>query len=117
MLIPRTAVPNLIFPTLQHGEFDLSKNAKNKFNLIVFYRGLHCPLCANYLTELSNLTEEFKKRDVKIIIISSRDDQTLYYGSTQTMPFARPIFKDLLGAIDFAISKNYPARGEYTGSV
>ncbi|MFN5132845.1 MAG: AhpC/TSA family protein, partial [Candidatus Fonsibacter sp.] len=36
---------------------------------------------------------------------------------TQTMPFARPIFKDLLGAIDFAISKNYPARGEYTGSV
>ncbi len=39
------------------------------------------------------------------------------YGSTQTMPFARPIFKDLLGAIDFAISKNYPARGEYTGSV
>ncbi|NKA16669.1 MAG: AhpC/TSA family protein [Alphaproteobacteria bacterium] len=179
MLIPRTIVPNLLFPTLQHGDFNLSQHAKNKFNLIVFYRGLHCPLCANYLTELSNLTEEFKKRDVKIIILSSdqkdraqqmadkikmnpqivmgynlklidakkwglyisegrgktsigieeptkfsepgvfitREDQTLYYGSTQTMPFARPIFKDLLAAIDFAINKNYPARGEYTGSV
>jgi hypothetical protein len=42
---------------------------------------------------------------------------TLYYGATQTMPFARPSFQDLLGAIDFAIAKNYPARGEYTGSV
>jgi hypothetical protein len=33
------------------------------------------------------------------------------------MPFARPQFQDLLGAIDFAIDKNYPARGEYTGEV
>jgi hypothetical protein len=33
------------------------------------------------------------------------------------MPFARPQFQDLLGAIDFAITKNYPARGEYAGEV
>jgi peroxiredoxin len=44
-------------------------------------------------------------------------DQTLYYGSVQTMPFVRPHFSELLGALDFAIEKNYPARGEYTGSV
>jgi len=46
-----------------------------------------------------------------------RPDGTLYYGAVQTMPFARPAFQDLLGAIDFAIAKNYPARGEYTGAV
>jgi peroxiredoxin len=46
-----------------------------------------------------------------------RPDGTLYYGSTQTMPFARPQFQDLLGAIDFALAKDYPARGEYTGEV
>jgi hypothetical protein len=33
------------------------------------------------------------------------------------MPFARPQFQELLGAIDFAIAKNYPARGEYSGAV
>lgn len=44
-----------------------------------------------------------------------RPDGTLYYGSVQTMPFARPHFDELLLAIDFAIDKNYPARGEYTG--
>jgi len=46
-----------------------------------------------------------------------RSDQTLYYGAVQTMPFARPSFTDLLDAIDYAIQKNYPARGEYTGKV
>jgi len=44
-------------------------------------------------------------------------DQSLYYGSVQTMPFVRPHFSELLGALDFAIEKNYPARGEYTGAV
>ncbi|MDO6726520.1 peroxiredoxin-like family protein [Cognatishimia sp. 1_MG-2023] len=44
-------------------------------------------------------------------------EQTLYYGAVQTMPFVRPHFKELLGALDFAIDKNYPARGEYTGPV
>ena len=44
-------------------------------------------------------------------------DQTLYFASVQTMPFVRPHFAELLGAIDFAISANYPARGEYTGDV
>ena len=46
-----------------------------------------------------------------------KPDGTLYYGSTQTMPFARPQFQDLLGAIDVAIAKDYPARGEYAGPV
>jgi hypothetical protein len=46
-----------------------------------------------------------------------RPDGTLYYGAVQTMPFARPHFDELLAAIDFAVSKDYPARGEYTGPV
>jgi hypothetical protein len=28
------------------------------------------------------------------------------------MPFARPLFSELLQAIDFAIAKDYPARGK-----
>ncbi len=44
-----------------------------------------------------------------------RPDQTLYYGATQTMPFARPGFADLLKAVEFAVDKDYPARGEVAG--
>jgi peroxiredoxin len=41
-----------------------------------------------------------------------RPDDTLYFGSVQTMPFARPKFGDLLLALDFVIERGYPARGE-----
>lgn len=44
-------------------------------------------------------------------------EQALYYGSVQTMPFVRPHFSELVNALDFAIAKSYPARGEYTGEV
>jgi peroxiredoxin len=46
-----------------------------------------------------------------------RPDGTLFYGAVQTMPFARPHFDELIGALDFVIPKNYPARGEYVGAV
>lgn len=177
MLIPRQPVPALRLATLDHGPYDLVNDAPERFSLVVFYRGLHCPICAKYLLELGRLQPEFELRGVKVIAISSdeadraremaikvgapalrfghsltlvnardwglyisasrgktsigieepslfaepgvfivRPNGTLYYGAVQTMPFARPHFDELLGAIDFAISKDYPARGEYTGA-
>lgn len=41
-----------------------------------------------------------------------RPDGTLYFASVQTMPFARPALAEILGAIDYVVAKNYPARGE-----
>lgn len=178
MLMPRQPTPALNVPTLDHGVFDLAADAAEHFSLVVFYRGLHCPICAKYLMELARLVPEFEKRGVNVLALSSdtqerarkmadkldasglrmgydlqlgvarqwglyistsrgltsigieepalfsepavyivRPDSTLYYGAVQTMPFARPNFADLLGAIDFALAKNYPARGEYTGEV
>jgi peroxiredoxin len=178
MLIPRKPVPELNVPTLAHGAFNLHSETPQNFSLIVFFRGLHCPICAKYLLELGRLQPEFEKRGVRVIAISSdeetraqemakkvnspdllfgyglalsdarawglyistsrgttsigieepalfsepgvflvRPDGTLYYGAVQTMPFARPHFDELLAAIDFAIDKDYPARGEYTGEV
>lgn len=178
MLMPRQPVPTLVVDTLAHGRFDLAAEAPAQFTLVVFYRGLHCPICLKYLLELGRLQGEFDKRGVKVVAISSdareraqamadklnapalrvgyslalsaarawglyistsrgttsigieepplfsepavflvRPDGTLYYGAVQTMPFARPHFDELLAAIDFAVAKNYPARGEYAGAV
>jgi peroxiredoxin len=178
MLIPRHAVPNLELPTIDHGAFNLAADKPENFSLVVFFRGLHCPLCVKYLKELGALLPALKERGVHVIAVSTDDesraremankvgfadlrfgyampltvarqwglylstgkgktsvgieepalfaepgvflvrpDQTLYYGAVQTMPFARPSFSDLMMAIDFAITKDYPARGEYTGPV
>lgn len=71
MLIPRQKAPDLTLETLAHGKFDLSTEAPERFTLVTFYRGLHCPICANYLKELEKLTPEFAKRGVDTIAISS----------------------------------------------
>jgi len=43
-----------------------------------------------------------------------RPDGTLYWSSVQTMPFARPSFAEILGALKKVIEIDYPARGEVT---
>ncbi len=177
-LTPRLPVPALGVPLTSGGHFVLGAQPAERFDLVVFYRGLHCPICAKYLMELERLAPEFQKRGVGVLAVSSdtaeraqamaekiqastvrfghslslasarqwglyisasrgktsigieepalfsepgvflvRPDGTLYYGATQTMPFARPSFQDMLGAIDFAVANDYPARGEYTGAV
>ena len=45
-------------------------------------------------------------------VFAVRPDGTLYMGSVNTMPFARTHFKEILGAFDFIIKNDYPARGE-----
>lgn len=173
-LVPRRPVPALDVPLTAGGRFVLGAPPPESFDLLVFYRGLHCPICAKYLLELERLAPEFARRGVHVLAVSSDDeerakqmaskinakllqlgyglqlqkarqwglyisasrgktsigidepalfsepgiflvrpDKTLYYASVQSMPFARPNFQDLLGAIDFAIEKDYPARGEY----
>ncbi|MDC6167786.1 peroxiredoxin-like family protein [Paucibacter sp. XJ19-41] len=70
-LIPRQAVPPLQVPTLDHGDFTLSDDMATNFTLVVFYRGLHCPICLKYLLELGRLQPEFEKRGIKVVAISS----------------------------------------------
>ncbi|MBQ8104534.1 MAG: AhpC/TSA family protein [Afipia sp.] len=71
MLTPRQKAPALSVETLDHGRFDLSMESPERMTLVVFYRGLHCPICANYLKELERLTPEFAVRGVTTVAISS----------------------------------------------
>ncbi|MGH8738609.1 MAG: peroxiredoxin-like family protein [Burkholderiales bacterium] len=172
-MMPRTPVPPLEVDTLERGRWKLSERKPQNFSMLVFYRGLHCPICHKYTSELNGMIGEFEKRGVDTLVLSSdgreraqetkakwglgaleigyglaldkarewglyissgrgktsagveepalfsepglflvRPDGTLYWGNWSTMPFARPHFPEILGAIDFALAKNYPARGE-----
>ncbi|MEP3045933.1 MAG: peroxiredoxin-like family protein [Roseibium sp.] len=178
MLVPRQTVPDLTVETLTSGTFNLANDNPDFATLVVFYRGLHCPICATYLKELGRLTADFAEKGVKTIAISSDDedrtkqmadkvampdlrfgyglpldvakawglfistsrgktsigimepdlfsepgvflvkpDGTLYFSAIQTMPFVRPHFQEMVGALDFVQKNDYPARGEYTGAV
>jgi alkyl hydroperoxide reductase subunit AhpC len=71
MIIPRQKAPQLVVDTLDHGRFDLAAEAPERLTLVCFYRGLHCPVCTNYLKELERLTAAFAERGVETIAISS----------------------------------------------
>ena len=166
---PRQAVPPLEVSTLDGAPFAIGAARPRTFTLIVIYRGLHCPYCKAYLTELDQLVAEFAQRGVEAIAISAdseerarqaqqewalarlrigyalpidtarawglyvsaarggskepalfsepgiflvNPDGSLFWAAVSTMPFARPHFDEILRAIDFVLSRGYPARGE-----
>lgn len=172
-LKPRQRVPELDFDLVGGGRWSLAAQKPQNFTMVVFYRGLHCPVCRRYTSELNGMAGEFDKRGVSSVIVSTdtkeraeqaksqwglpnlavgygvsidkarewglyistsrgvtsagieepprfaepglfliRPDATLYWASISTMPFARPRFGEIAQAIDFTLSKNYPARGE-----
>lgn len=51
-LLPRRPVPALRVPLVAGGLYVLGATPGAQFDLVVVYRGLHCPLCAKYLLEL-----------------------------------------------------------------
>ena len=172
VLKSRQAVPALEVATLQ-GPWSLAEQTPENFTMVVFYRGLHCPICSKYLAELDKLAGDFAEAGVSILALSSdgeerakqaiedwglkninlgygvsiaqaqawglhrsagrgktsvgieepaefsepglfliRPDNTLYWAQISTMPFARPHFREILGALSFVLANDYPARGE-----
>jgi peroxiredoxin len=70
-LVPRQPVPPLSVPLAGGGRFDLATESPERFTLIVFYRGLHCPQCRNQLKDLEAKLPEFAKRGVSVVALSS----------------------------------------------
>jgi len=38
--------------------------------MVVFYRGLHCPICSKYVGELDKLSADFAEMGVSILVLS-----------------------------------------------
>ena len=70
-LFPRQPVPQLNVNLAGGGSLDLEKEKPANFTLLVFYRGLHCPICKTQLRELESKLDEFDKRGVAVVAVSS----------------------------------------------
>ncbi|PWE33642.1 redoxin [Maritimibacter sp. 55A14] len=67
MPTPGQKTPELKLETVAHGTFDLSDPGTENGTLLVFYRGLHCPVCAGQLKELEAAAEDFAARGLRIV--------------------------------------------------
>ena len=69
VLNPRQPVPALDVETL-NGSWSLAEQKPENFTLIVFYRGLHCPICSKYIGELAKLEADFGEAGISVIALS-----------------------------------------------
>ncbi|MFQ6024143.1 MAG: peroxiredoxin-like family protein [Acidiferrobacterales bacterium] len=70
-LKPRTKTPGLEVNTLDDGKWRLSDQKPENFTMIVAYRGYHCPVCRPYIAGLDRMLDEFAKRGVEVIALST----------------------------------------------
>lgn len=70
MIKPRTQTPKLSLPLINGTQWELKNQTSDGFTMIVFYRGLHCPVCKRYLEELKTKLTDFGERDVNVIAVS-----------------------------------------------
>ncbi|MEO1489233.1 MAG: redoxin domain-containing protein, partial [Pseudomonadota bacterium] len=75
MIQPGQTVPSLSLPLTNGAHYDLAKQRPENFTLIVFYRGLHCPVCRAQLRDLSTKLEEFTKRGVNVVAVSMDEQE------------------------------------------
>lgn len=65
---PGNPMPEMKLPSTDGGDQHLG--GKGRWQVAVFYRGRHCPLCRKYLRTLDGLFENFGEAGAEVIAIS-----------------------------------------------
>ena len=73
-VMPNSPAPALSMPLSGGGTFTLGKTAPKNFSMVVFYRGLHCPVCKAYLGSLEKILPQYKERGIDVVAVSMDSD-------------------------------------------
>jgi len=74
--VPGMPCPDIKIPMLAGGKHRISSTTiANSWKLIVFYRGSHCPFCANYVKELNGMSVAFLQSNIDVLAISSDPEE------------------------------------------
>ena len=66
------AFPKMSVPKMGGGELTLGTPSDGKdWQMVVVYRGKHCPICTRYLGDLNGQLAEFEKAGVEVVAVSA----------------------------------------------
>ncbi len=82
-LMPRRPVPDLTVPLAGGGSWSLGQRRPEHFSMLVFYRGLHCPICATYLRDLNRKAGDFAERGADVLVLSTDDEARAVRAKTE----------------------------------
>ncbi len=90
-----TRLADVTVPQLGGGQLRLGHPVDDHdWQMVVVYRGKHCPICKTYLAELNRVAPEFAKAGVGIIAVSS-DPEERARSFTDEIGVSFPIGYDL----------------------
>ena len=69
-IIPGKKVPYLQLDTIDSHTWSTDDHLNKKNSMVVFYRGLHCPVCAVFLKQIDNQLLDYKKANTEVIAVS-----------------------------------------------
>ncbi len=72
---PGEKAPNLSFKTLNSSTWFLHDNLSNEMNIVIFYRGLHCPICKEYLVSIQNQLDDYSDANTSVTVISMDSEE------------------------------------------
>ena len=64
------AMPRMKLAKVGGGSAEIG-GKRDKWQLVVVYRGLHCPLCKRYLSTLNDLAEDFQAINTDVVAVSA----------------------------------------------
>ncbi|WP_237690262.1 peroxiredoxin-like family protein [Nocardioides panacisoli] len=70
MPLPQSPAPSLDLPLVSGGRFRLADQEPENFTLVVFYRGLHCPICSQQLKEIDRRHDELRAAGITPVAVS-----------------------------------------------
>lgn len=68
-------VPNIKVPLVNDAQWSLNEQSPQHFTMVVFYRGLHCPVCKSYLEQLQKRVDDFSDKGIHILAISADSEE------------------------------------------
>jgi peroxiredoxin len=69
-IMPNQIAPGLDLPLAGGGRVILADQQPERFTMLVFNRGLHCPVCRAQLSELDRRIEELNTRGIEVVSVS-----------------------------------------------
>ena len=87
--------PSFTLPKVGGGELTLGQPLNgHDWQMVVVYRGKHCPLCTKYLTQLQELKHKFYDAGVDVVAVSA-DGETKASAHVKDMGLSFPVAYDL----------------------
>ena len=72
--LPGGQAPALTLPLAGGGTYDLSTENPEAATMVIFYRGVHCPVCEGYLGKVAEKAAAFAEAGMPIVL-ASMDNQ------------------------------------------